>query len=310
VCLVLLVHLNGCGSVVANDPALDAAVNMPTDAGADGALGADGAVGTDGGVAIARCDAQKPFAAPKLVANVNSVDDEIAFTLTRDELTGFVDHYVTGPGSSLRTTERRTQTVPFATPTVSMTSRVNEGNGDEFWPFPTADGLTLYFARSVAGSPIRVLATIRSDQTAAFAGDLAVTIDGMDLNGDQPVLSYDGETLYWVDFLTSELQRATRTNRTTFVDQLDISDMPVANPVLSADELTLYYSNGADTDVLISRRATRTASFGDGVPVAVLNTTAKDAPVFLTPDDCVLYLKSDRPGGIAGLDIWAATRPR
>ena len=60
--------------------------------------------------------------------------------------------------------------------------------------------------------------------------------------------------------------------------------MPLANPVLSADELTLYYSNGAGTDILASTRPSKAASFSDDVPVAVINTGFSDAPAFLTPD--------------------------
>jgi len=290
-CTSVLALLDGCGSVVAAGP----------DAGPQ-----------EGPPPAARCDPQKPFAPPAPVANVNTGDDEIGFTLTRDELTAFVDHYDTAlPGSNLLAARRSTATSAFATPSASVTGRINDGNGDEFSPFPSADGLTLFFARSVAGSPIRVVAAARPDADTAFSADLAVTVDGMDVIGDQPVVSSDGQTLYWVDSLTQQLQAATRGELdTVFVAQRGISVMPVTNPALSADELTLYYSNGAGADVLVSTRPTTAASFRDGVPVPLINTASRDAPVFLTSDGCVLYMKSDRPGGAGGSDLWEAHRPQ
>ncbi|MEO7731061.1 MAG: hypothetical protein ABIY55_08830 [Kofleriaceae bacterium] len=128
--------------------------------------------------------------------------------------------------------------------------------------------------------------------------------------GSSPILSTDGETLYWID-PTSGLHSASRQpDADAFATQLDISMDEVARGVLSLDELTLYYANSAVPDLLVATRADKTAVFGVGTALPGLDTVAGDAPVFLTPDGCVLYLKSNRPGGLGGDDLWQAARPR
>jgi hypothetical protein len=41
-----------------------------------------------------------------------------------------------------------------------------------------------------------------------------------------------------------------------------------------------------------------------------LNTDADDQPAWISPDGCVMYLMSSRPGGFGSIDIWVARRPK
>ncbi len=293
--LVLLLGA-GCGSVVAptQTPAPDA--------------------GADGAITTARCDPHKPFDAPTLVAGVNSADDEVGFALTRDELTGFVDHFVQStsvPSSwSLLDTQRPSLGAPFAPPSSTSVRELDAEPGDELPGWPSSDGLVLYFARQPVGDTPRLFAATRNVATAPFA-DVAITLDGTTAPGYAPTLSADGTTLYWIDAADARMRAATRNGPPdVFVGQRIVSNMPLGNPVLSADELTLYYTDGAQTDIFEATRATKNAAFDVGVPVANINSTANDAPMFLSFDGCVLYLASNRSGGVGGMDIWQAARSR
>ena len=79
--------------------------------------------------------------------------------------------------------------------------------------------------------------------------------------------------------------------------------------MLSGDELTLYSSNGFGDDVLVATRADANSSFGPGAPLDGVNSAANDWPLFVSGDQCSLYLASSRPGGLGGMDIWVSRRP-
>jgi hypothetical protein len=291
-----------CGSVTDAHPLADGGTQVPT----------DGPPPDDRAPAAARCDPAKPFAAPTPVAGVNTADDEIGFTLTRDELVGFVSRVAqdTAPRATMLTTRRARLADPFATPTPDATRALNDVAGEELLPFPSGDGLILYFSRVIGGGDPQLMIATRASAGAAFGAEAQLLVEGAAVPGSSAVLSGDGETLYWVD-PTITLHSASRlADPGEFVTQLDLSGDEVARAVLSADELTLYYANSAVAGLLVATRASRTARFGAGAALPGLDSIAGDAPVFLTADGCVLYLKSNRPGGLGGDDLWQAARPR
>ena len=55
-------------------------------------------------------------------------------------------------------------------------------------------------------------------------------------------------------------------------------------------------------------RASSADSFESGVPLGDVNTTDVDRPLFVTSDDCELFLRSDRPGHPSTGDVWQARR--
>ncbi|MBK8215099.1 MAG: PD40 domain-containing protein [Myxococcales bacterium] len=293
----------------------DAPTNVPDtstpvpDAGADTSAPRDGAVdtGTD-----RRCDPAKTFDAPTFMATVSSAFDEASFSMTRDELTAFMHRENTGaPNTSLLQTTRARVTDAFAAPTETNLAVVNTPPGSEYSPTVSPDGLVLYFHRQTAGG-IGVFVATRGAAGAPFANQGAVTVGGTALSDAlSPHLSADGQTLYWLDFQTFKLHQAARgATPAIFGTGREVTPADVYNPVLSADELTLYYSNGMSDDVLRATRASKAASFGAGVRVDALSSNAKDAPLFLTGDGCVMILKSTRPGGSGGTDLWMAQRPQ
>jgi WD40 repeat protein len=293
--LVFCLLAAGCGSVVApshQGPSPDAGTDTPT--------------------STARCDLGKPFGTPALVPGVNSTEDEVGFALTSNELIAVVDRFTdtTAASWSLLATERASLTAPFDAPSLRDTRDLDAEPGEELPGAPSSDGLALYFARQPAGDTPRLFAATRNVTTTTFA-DVAITLDGTTAPGYAPSISADGTTLYWVDAADATLHAATRADSPdVFVGQRIVSTVRLGNPVLSADELTLYYTDGAQSDIFVATRTTKNAAFGIGVPVANVNSTANDAPMYLSDDGCVLYLASNRPGGIGGMDIWQAQRPR
>ncbi len=306
----LCVFSGGCGNVTgaadAPPAAIDAAVS-------DAAPGIDGP-GPDAPVSQARCDPAKPFNAPVLVANVNSSNDDTHIALTRDETTAFIGRVVQPPNLSatILSTRRASITEPFAAPDNVVTATINSTAGDEHSPSLVADGLIMYFHRQ-EGSTIGIFAATRATDTAVFSAGTAVSVDRTALtNALSPTISADGQTLYWLDFSDfGKVFAATRSGTPTiFVNKRSPATVAIgAAPVLSADELTMYYATGNGADVLVSTRDTKTAAFGTGVPVANVNSAANDIPVALSNDGCVLYLSSTRAGGVGGPDLWVASRP-
>jgi hypothetical protein len=255
----------------------------------------------------------KPFGAPTLVANVNTSNDEFGFTLTRDERTAFVGRVVQPPSASatILVAERQSADVDFGAPASTYTASINNTSGDEHAPSPVADGLILYFHRQTS-SGIGIVAATRADATSTFSAGATVTVDGTALqNALSPTISADGQTLYWLDFNDFKMRAATRGSTPTgFVNARIASTITLAGqPVLSPDELTLYYSQGNGVDVLESKRTDTSAMFGTGVPVANVNSAMDDSPVAVTGDGCILYISSTRSGGLGGHDIWQARRP-
>lgn len=298
------------------------ASTQPTDAqtspdtstpGQDG--GADTSAPVDGGADTGpgrRCDPSKTFDAPTFMATVSSAFDDASFSMTRDELTAFMHRENTGaPNTSLLQTTRARVADAFAAPTETNLGVVNTPPGSEYSPTVSPDGLVLYFHRQTPGG-IGVFVATRVAAGAPFTNQTGVTVGGTALSDAlSPHLSADGQTLYWLDFQTFKLHQAARgATPSVFNAGREVTAADVYSPVLSADELTLYYSNGMSDDVLRATRASKAASFGAGVRVDALSSNAKDAPLFLTGDGCVMILKSTRPGGSGGTDLWMAQRPQ
>jgi hypothetical protein len=312
----LLSTLAACGSLQPSELPDGGQVPSGPDAGTQVPSEPDAGtqVPPDGGPMTARCDPGKPFAAPTLVAGINSVDHEIGFALTRDERAGFITRMVTDGTSltaSLLAIRRGGLSDPFGAAVADATSALNDVYGEELLAFPTRDGLALYFSRQVESDLPQLQLGTRATVAAAFGAERAVQLDGSPVTGESPVLSGDDQRLYWVDAASARLRSATRQGAIdTFATPLDLTTDEVANPVLSADELTLYSSADGDADIVVATRPATTAAFGAPTPVAGVNSAERDAPVYLTADGCVLYLKSTRSGGVGGMDVWQAQRPR
>jgi Tol biopolymer transport system component len=84
-------------------------------------------------------------------------------------------------------------------------------------------------------------------------------------------------------------------------------------PCLSADELTLYFSSTRDggvggKDIWLAVRPDVASPFGEPTNVPELNTVHADGEAAISADDLTIYLSSQRPGAVGGVDIWVAER--
>jgi len=140
-----------------------------------------------------------------------------------------------------------------------------------------------------------------------------------------PYLSADDRELYFVrrpsdgelNSNDSELWIAPR-NGETFgtpfaIDELNLPSVTDRSPVLSADGLRLYFASNRPTgtgpdDIYVATRSRIGARFGQPVSVTELNTSSRERPNWISPDDCTLYFASDRPGTNGGPDLWRAER--
>src|SRR4029077_9014053 len=89
-----------------------------------------------------------------------------------------------------------------------------------------------------------------------------------------------------------------------------------AQATLFEDEETettiLYFSSnrlgGSGLDDIYSSTLGPDGSFGPAVPVAELNTSSNDRQPAVRRDGLEMFVGSDRPGTLGGIDLWVATR--
>jgi hypothetical protein len=83
---------------------------------------------------------------------------------------------------------------------------------------------------------------------------------------------------------------------------------PVADddPSATADLLELYFNRMQD--IYVVTRPSLAMPWGTPVLVAELSSPENDTTPEVSHDGLVIYLASNRPGGLGGFDIWCATR--
>ena len=85
------------------------------------------------------------------------------------------------------------------------------------------------------------------------------------------------------------------------------------NPVVREDGLELWFSSdrgpGAGYRIHVATRPSRMDAFGAPVEVAELNTAGTSYfPAWVSPDGCVIWIASNRPGGAGGADLYRSVR--
>jgi Tol biopolymer transport system component len=151
-------------------------------------------------------------------------------------------------------------------PIPGLNSTANDGQGY------LTSGTEMIFvsARADAGAPVNLYRGRFEDGGVTDVSAIAeLTTPFAESN---PVLSPDGETLYFATDRTDAVPSSTQTN------------------IWSAERMP-------------------SGSFGSPAPVPELNSASKDYPKWISPDGCRLYLQSDRPG-VGKLDIYVAERPK
>ena len=258
----------------------------------------------------ARCDPNAEFGEPMLMPNVNSSLDEVDMTMTRDEL--FAMFYrLEGSSRKLLTSTRTSVEDEFPPPTFDTRLTPVTSAVRVFAPQLTGDGLVLYFLGSdSSGMEEHIRVATRNTREDSFGEPSAVFFESYALKGIRPIASADGQTLYWIDWFDFKLRAATRARVASFQRSIVVSEANRWTFVVSADELTLYYADGFRTDVFIATRESLAAPFERDVLLSNVNSAQEEAPIFISADECVLYMSSNRLGGLGGSDIWLARRSR
>lgn len=227
-----------------------------------------GAGSSSSGQPAPRCDLTKPFGAPVAVAGkVNTASHETAPSLTSDELTMFFQRTVGLDGGDILVSRRASITESWGEPEALPELA---GNGADYSPTVTGDGLTLYWSEILSASPRNEAIKIatRATTSAKFGGVRVLDeVSNTTADDGQPYVTPDGTEL----FFTSSRQNGQR---------------------------HLFHSvrgqSGFASPELLS---------------GLVAGTAADAQVALTADGLTIFFGSDRAGGLGKSDIWTATRP-
>lgn len=269
-----------------------------------------------------RCDPNKPFGAPTLLAGLNTLDDEHGARLTADEKTIFFARW-TDEGDWIYTAERDSPDDPFGP--ASLAPGINDVGARHAAPAPTPDGLTLYFSRNTDFTDIYV--AVRASRDRPFEAAREVTSIGtLDYESD----AYPTATgLYFTRGRTADngwyhsaIAYARRLaggelDGGAFVESVNAPPANEGSPVVSADERHILWfsmrptSTGrTDGEIWEATRPSLDVPFGPAVHLADLGSTAEDHPSWLSPDGCALYLASARPEpGLGGRNLYVARRP-
>lgn len=135
-----------------------------------------------------------------------------------------------------------------------------------------------------------------------------------------PSLTADGLTLFFAHESAdgADLYRATRPDRgVTFSAPVALTDLNTdadeGTPFVSNDGLRLYFYSNRDgglggRDLYVATRSSVAAEFTSPQPLANVNSAASDHLPRLSSDELTLWFTSPRDGGVAGADLWMASR--
>ena len=267
------------------------------------------------------CDPSAPFGMPVPIDELNGDAQNTAARLTQNELVVFFAQGPAGVPSDLFHAERASKADPFSklTPIAGLNTVAVEGK-----PSATADLARLYFHRNLlptAGSSYDIQVSFRDPGLSEYvtATPLGPPVnDGNHWNQD-PFVSPDGAELYFTSsrgtgFNTPEIFLATgldaMSGSFSSVTKVAAGTQGVFNdsPVVSADGLTLYFGSGTGTEttVYVAHRPTKQDPYVLlGSHAELLMTNARTEPSWISPDQCTLYLFSNRT---LGLQIFRASR--
>lgn len=259
-----------------------------------------------------RCDATAPFGAPVPVAGLDSDLDDQGARLSPDERTVVFARARTNGSTDLYLATRASADAAFDAPMLLGT--VNSVNS-EIWPTLSPDGLLLLFDSNRATQTFHVYISKRATADAAF-GPPAASVALAD--GDAQPLLANATSLYFAsgtrpglglgDIWRADIDSTGATGTPAAVIGDVNSAGNEAAPAVTADERVMAFAR--DGDVYLAARSSPADGFGTAAPVdGLAQVGVNEAPTWISPDGCHLYVQSDAPGGLGGLDLYVASRP-
>ena len=179
-------------------------------------------------------------------------------------------------------------------------------------PFLSFDGRTLYFSRQDGPGwhYTRIYQATRQDSTGPFtAVDELSALVYSGGHVDYPWVSPDNLRMYYYRTEPGSVSRLKFTERASqsepWLPGSNITELNVlgnvANPSLTADELTIAFASTmtggqGGYDIWIATRADRNSPFEDVMNMTQLNSSANDGHSSIFSDGLTLYFASDRNG--------------
>lgn len=256
-----------------------------------------------------RCDPTARFGTPVALPTFDPANVHVAGArFTADERT-MVFYAFRGQSWDLFSAGRASSTAPFAADASTSLGDVNT-LGHETSPWISGDGKTLYFSRAAAldGGGYAgwdLMEATRPSTDVPFHAARTLPHASPQLDEYDPFGTVDGEELWWAAASAGGRARIryarVRGGTATNAAELAFGALPgedVRMPVLSADELSLYFARGtpAAIDLFVTRRATVDEPFADPVRLDT-STLALEYPSFVSQDDCRLYTFRYLPAG-------------
>jgi hypothetical protein len=268
------------------------------------------------------CDPDAPFTLVAQVGGLESDLGEHSAQLSRDELTiVFSRLAVGGPlnapiaryGDLYRA--RRTHLSEDFRDTVSL-DELNT-NANELGASLSDDGQTLYFARGGPSARYQIFEAPWPAPTAPPGKPVPTALGDAGESQLEPYIT--ASAIFFTarrDDGSTSLFSAAR-QRTAFEPARPLESLDLlapagasANPVVSSDELTIYFSappdNASQPDIWTSSRPSLDRGFGAPRAIAELNTTSGERPAWISEDSCRLYFVTNRTG--RGYGVWMASR--
>jgi len=248
--------------------------------------------------AATRCDPRAPFTSVRLVSELN-IQLDGGPRLSFDELTAYYHASIdAGTTYQIWMAKRVSRDVPFDPPAIIF------NNGASFWPAISPDELSMVYDQ---GADL-YLAT-RGDTTQTFANEsLLAAVSGGGTQTTPFWSAADNQLYYTISEVTNGAIHSVPMpsfNGKQLVAGLDTAATERA-PVLSHDGTVIYFMRHVATeDIFMAQRADLQSPWSTPVHVPEVGSTDNDAPSWLSPDLCRLYLESARSGGY---DIYLAER--
>lgn len=274
------------------------------------ATGGEGDAALDDGVPDAAvCVPGAPFGTPVPIAELNTSSADGTLRLSPDELSGYFWSRRSGTARIFHAS-RSALGQPFtATQVTGLTTADHDLD-----PSLATDGSLLVFRHNTPGDE---LWTARRVDAVTFASPLVMSNLNLASVEQQPFVQGAAETLVFSSDRNGgnfDLWLSTRSGTMfgTPVRMLELNSGSSAegDPVLSSDGLSIYFRSDrpggpGQFDIYVATRPTTSTTFGVPVLVPNVNSATDDGPSWVSPDDCRLYLSSDRGGNN---DIFVATR--
>jgi len=199
-------------------------------------------------------------------------------------------------------------------------TEINTDYYEEWSPFLSNDGLSLYFSRLRNLSPPsygRIFEATRSTPSGPFTQITEVFSAPQGIHVTYPWVSPDELRMYyrvedssgWGLGFTQRDSVGDPWPQGTSITELNALGNYVGEPRLTSDELTIFFSRwiGGSYDIWTASRPDWNSPFANAKNVMEINTSANDKEASVSPDGLTMVFASDR-GQLNTFSIYMATR--